>query len=453
MPSDSDNNESVGGQDQTAATRCSTRIRKIPQRYYGDLEEVDDNSIAGVQTMEGVEEMRTNVTQKPKKTKTIFKFTKENSKRAVDALTTMSQLPISVQTAAVKTNRTWINNLDQFNTTFHFHLGQCSNSESSTFERAYSAAVVMDAILRFWHVRITGPKHKQKVKECTIPWTLFHNQNGTPDTKTFSYDDLKSSYNIFKEVMTNDRLVSIESYETMKNKVVFYKKCVKYYLEAMRKNIHTGKFWECNMADDTHHVAILLSFKETNTPMKKMSMSKIEAVYNQNFQSALDRIQVDPATKRSYYVPPNHTLSEMQKSTVGPRQRKQPNSIPLGTTNKRYVQMVSRSSKVRERNDDRAMMDQQKKGDAPKPSPPKKRKTKNKPKNPPFESNVDMSQPKTVTIRTAHEPKLGTILSIIHPCNYFFNLNLYNYIPQILFIFLFCYHFYYYSFHHAPITQ
>ena len=57
MPSDLDNNESVGGQDQTAATRCSTRIRKIPERYYGDQDEVDDNSIAGVQTMEGVEEM------------------------------------------------------------------------------------------------------------------------------------------------------------------------------------------------------------------------------------------------------------------------------------------------------------------------------------------------------------------------------------------------------------
>ena len=377
MPSDSDNNESVGGRDQTAATRCSTRIRKIPERYYGDLDEVDDNSIAGVQTMEGViEEMTTNVTQKPKKTKTIFKLTKENSKRAVDALTTMSQLPISVQTAAVKTNRTWINNMEKFNTTFHFYLGQCSNSESSTFERAYSAAVVMDAILRFWHVRITGPLHKQKVKECTIPWTLFHNQDGTPDTKTFSYDDLKSSYNIFKEVMTNDRLVSIESYETMKNKVVFYKKCVKYYLEAMQKNIHKGKCWECNMADDTHHVAILLSFKQTKTPMNLMVKSKIEAVYNQNLKSALDRIQVDPATKRSYYVPLNRTLSEMQKSTVGPRQRKQPNSIPLGTTNKRYVQMVSRSSKVRERNDDRAMMDQQKKGDAPKPSPPQKKENK-----------------------------------------------------------------------------
>ena len=113
-------------------------------------------------------------------------------------------------------------------------------------------------------------------------------------------------------------------------------------------------------------------------------------MFNHNLKSALDRIQVDPATKRSYYVPPNNTLSEMQKSTVGPRQRKEANPIPLGTTHKRYVEMVSKGSKVRERNDDRAMMDQQKKGDAPKPSPPKKRKTKNKPKKPPFESNVDM---------------------------------------------------------------
>ena len=74
MPSDSDNNESVGGQDQTAATRCSTRIRKFPERYYADLDEVDDNSIAGVQTMEGVEEMTTNVTQKPKKNQNNFQI-------------------------------------------------------------------------------------------------------------------------------------------------------------------------------------------------------------------------------------------------------------------------------------------------------------------------------------------------------------------------------------------
>ena len=406
MPSDSDNVESSGGQDQTAATRRSTRKRKIPNYYYGEPEEVDDNSNAGVQTMEEVEEMPNYLTQIPKKTKTIYKLTQENSRRAFDALTTMSHLPISVQTAAVKTKRKWINNMDKFNTEFHFHLGQCSNSESSTFEKAFSAAAVMDAILRFWHVRITGPLHKQKVKECTLPWTLFHNQDGTPDTESFSYDHLKSSYNNFKKVMINDRLVSLDAYETMKNKVVFYKKCVKHYIEAMRKNIHKGKCWECDMADDTHHVAILLSFKETKTPMKKMNQSKIEAVYNQNLQSALDRIQVDPVTKQSYYVPLNHSLSEMQKSTVGPRKCKQPNSIPRGTTNKRFIQMVSKICKVRVRNNDLAMMDQQKKGDAPKPSPPKKRKTKNKPKNTPIESNaVDMGQPK---IRTAHQPQFGT---------------------------------------------
>ena len=137
-----------------------------------------------------------------------------------------------------------------------------------------------------------------------------------------------------------------------------------------------------------------------------MNQSKIEAVYNQNLKSALDRIQVDPVTKQSYYVPLNHSLSEMQKSTVGPRKCKQPNSIPRGTTNKRFIQMVSKICKVRVRNNDLATMDQQKKGDAPKPSPQKKRKTKNKPKNTPIESNaVDMGQPK---IRTAHQPQFGT---------------------------------------------
>ena len=411
MPSDSDNvDESSGGQDKTAASRRSTRTRTIPKRFCKELDEVKDNSKAGVGTMEEVdEEMPNYLTRKPKKSKTNFKITEENSRRAVDALTTMSQLPISLQTAAVKTKRTWINNMDKFNSTFHFYLGQCSNSESSTFERAFSAAAVMDAILRFWHVRITGPLHKQKVKECTIPWTLFHNQDGTPDTKAFSDDDLKSSYNVFKQVMMNDRLISIDAYETMKNKIDFYKKCVKCYLEAMRNNINKGKCWECNMADDKHHVAMLVSFTETKTPMNKMSKSKIEAVYNQYLQSALDRIQVDPATKRSYYVPPNHTLSEMQKSTVGPGKRKQTaNSLPLGTIHKRYVQMVSKGSQVRVRNDDRAMLDQQNKSDNPKPTQPKKRKTKNNPKNTPIESNVDMDQPKTQTIGTAHEPKFGT---------------------------------------------
>lgn len=148
MPSDSDNVGS-GGQEQTAASRRSTRTRTIPKRFYAELDEVEDNSNAGVETTEGVEELPKYLTRKPKTNKTNFNITEENSRQAVDALTIISQIPMSLQTAALKTNRTWINNMDIFNTTFHFHLGQCSNSESSPYERAYSAAVVMDAILRF----------------------------------------------------------------------------------------------------------------------------------------------------------------------------------------------------------------------------------------------------------------------------------------------------------------
>ena len=53
---------------------------------------------------------------------------------------------------------------------------------------------------------------------------MFHKKDGTPDTKSFSYDDMKNSYNMFKQVMTNERLVDIDAYETMKNKIDFYKK-------------------------------------------------------------------------------------------------------------------------------------------------------------------------------------------------------------------------------------
>jgi len=100
---------------------------------------------------------------------------------------------------------------------------------------------------------------------------MFHKKDGTPDTKSFSYDDMKNSYNMFKQVMTNERLVDIDAYETMKNKIDFYKKCVKCYLEAMRNDIHKGKCCECNMEDGKYHVTILLSFKGITTPMKKMN--------------------------------------------------------------------------------------------------------------------------------------------------------------------------------------
>ena len=102
-----------------------------------------------------------------------------------------------------------------------------------------------------------------------------------------------------------------------------------------------------------------------------MNKSNIEAVYNQKSRSALDRIQVDPTNKQSYYVAPNNTLSEMQKSTVVRRKRKQTKTLPCGTLQKRYVNFVSKGSIVKVRNDDQAIMDQQNKNDDPKPSPRK----------------------------------------------------------------------------------
>ena len=77
MPSDSDNVESSGGQDKTSASRRSTRTRTIPKHYYGELDEVEDNSKAGVQTMEEVEEMPNYLTRKQKKTRQFSKSLKK----------------------------------------------------------------------------------------------------------------------------------------------------------------------------------------------------------------------------------------------------------------------------------------------------------------------------------------------------------------------------------------
>ena len=111
-----------------------------------------------------------------------------------------------------------------------------------------------------------------KKEKCPLPWTMFHNIDGTPDNfRSFSEKKLKDSYEVLRQVLKKDQLIDIDSYATIKTKVDFYKKCVKHYLLAMRKI--KGKRWICNMSDSTHYLAMLLSFKGT-TWMKKIQSKR-----------------------------------------------------------------------------------------------------------------------------------------------------------------------------------
>ena len=122
---------------------------------------------------------------------------------------------------------------------------------------------------------------------------------------------MKDSYEILRQVLKKDRLIDLDSYATIKTKVDFYKKCVKYYLLAMRKI--KGKRWTCDMSDGTHYLAMLLSFKGT-TRMKKLKVKEIEAMYCKNLKNALERIQQDTKQNKTYYVGPDEQLKVLLKT-------------------------------------------------------------------------------------------------------------------------------------------
>ena len=276
----------------------------------------------------------------------------ENRRRAVDAMTEFSQIPFDLQTAAIKTNRSNINFSDMFHNTFHYHLGRFSDS-CSPFERAFSATVVLDVILRFWYVRGTGKLLSHKSVGCTLPWTMFHNQDGTPDN-VFTEKIQMDSYNIFKQVFAEDRLIDVDANATMINKVKFYKKCVKYYIQAMKNNIYKGKVWKCDMADGKHHLAMLLSFKGITAPMKSLTVGKIQDIYEQNLPDTLKRIQVDATNQQSYYVGQNQILEVMQI----PKEKQQFSRKPdfaRTTLRKRGINVVSTGNELSVKNNGRAI--------------------------------------------------------------------------------------------------
>ena len=120
----------------------------------------------------------------------------------------------------------------------------------------------------------------------------------------------------------------------------FYKKCVKYYIQAMENNIYKGKVWKCDMADGKHHLAMLLSFKGITTPMKSLTVGKIQDIYEQNLPDALKRIQVDATNQQSYYVGQNQILEVMQI----PKEKQQFSrkiDFPRTTVRKRGINVVS----------------------------------------------------------------------------------------------------------------
>ena len=386
---------------QRRSERISKQVRHHPSLADQDVEEKNDSAFRSQSTsrsalIESADDVQEFL---EKKYKQYTDANTENRRRAVDAMTEFSQIPFDLQTAAIKTNRSSINFSDMFHNTFHYHLGRFSDS-CSPFERAFSATVVLDVVLRFWYVRGTGKLLSHKSKGCTLPWTMFHNQDGTPDNITFTEKIQMDSYNIFKKVFAEDRLIDVDANGTMKNKVKFYKKCVKYYLQAMENIIYKGKVWKCDMADGKHHLAMLLSFKGITTPMKSLTVRKIQDIYEQNLPDALKRIQVDATNQQSYYVGQNQILEVMQI----PKEKQQFSrklDIPRTTVRTRGINVVSTGDKLSVKNNGRAIYQKT----TTKPTPNKKKRiTDNE-----NESNleVESSPPNTENNSKASTPTRG----------------------------------------------
>ena len=70
---------------------------------------------------------------------------------------------------------------------------------------------------------------------------------------------MKDSYEVLRQVLKKDQIISIDSYAIIKTNVDFDKKCVKHYLLTMKQI--KGKRWTCDMSDGTHYLTMLLSFK------------------------------------------------------------------------------------------------------------------------------------------------------------------------------------------------
>jgi len=191
----------------------------------------------------------------------------------------------------------------------------------------------------------------------------------------------------------------------MKNQVKFYKKCVKYYIQAMENNIYKGKVWKCDMADGKHHLAMLLSFKGITTPMKSLTVGKIQDIYEQNLPDALKRIQVDATNQQSYYVGQNQILEVMQI----PKEKQQFSrkiDFPRTTVRKRGINVVSTGNDLSVKNNGRAIYQRK-----PTKRTPNKKKRITDNEN---ESNleVELSPPNTENNSKASTPTRGKFDSI-----------------------------------------
>ena len=136
----------------------------------------------------------------------------------------------------------------------------------------------------------------------------------------FFEKELNNSYEVLRQVLKKDQLIDIDSYDTIKMKVDFYKRCVKHYLLAMKQI--KRKRWICDMSNGIHYLAMLLSFKGT-TWMKKSKVKEIEAMYCKNLKNALERRQQDTKQNKTYYVGQDEQLKVLLK-TKKPTYKKDP---------------------------------------------------------------------------------------------------------------------------------
>ena len=144
----------------------------------------------------------------------------DTRRKAVSAITQLNLVPSQLRSNEIKSYEpNKIDNCLVFDTTFSYHLGR--SMTPTPFEKCYSTMVVLDIAVRFWTGRVNGPIINDLKSKCTLPWTLFFHENGQPSF-IVSMDSIKESYNILESILTGDKLINMDPFDTVIRLFRFY---------------------------------------------------------------------------------------------------------------------------------------------------------------------------------------------------------------------------------------